>query len=74
MSNKTETSKRKRLSETENPTLEDVRPPDRVHGYPVNVPRWYTKFFELLPAVITYGTLASPFFFALIGTPEYFVF
>lgn len=54
-------------------TIDDVRPPDRVDGYPTHVPRWYTKFFEIIPAIITWGSLFLPVFFALIGWPEGFV-
>jgi hypothetical protein len=54
-------------------TIDDVRPPDRVDGYPTHVPRWYTKLFESLPAIITWVSLALPVIFALIGWPEGFV-
>jgi hypothetical protein len=59
---------------SENITIDDVRPPDRKDGYPIHVPRWYTKIFEVLPAVITWVSLALPFIFVLVGWPAGFSF
>jgi len=62
------------MNSNKKPTIDDVRPPDRVDGYPTYVPRWYTKFFEILPALITWFSLSLPFLFALIGWIEGFIF
>lgn len=55
-------------------TIDDVRPPDRELGYSPITPRWYTKLFELLPALVTWGLLLLPVFFALLNWDRAFVF
>jgi len=62
------------MNSNKHPTIDDVRPPDRVDGYPKYVPRWYTKFFEILPALITWGSLAFPFLCILTGWIELLTF
>lgn len=51
----------------------ELRPVDRLNGYPLGVPRWYTKFFEALPGVITWFFLLLPFVVGLTGYPEILV-
>ncbi|KKR05509.1 MAG: hypothetical protein UT34_C0002G0016 [candidate division WS6 bacterium GW2011_GWF2_39_15] len=57
--------------ETLNP--EDVKLKDRFNGYPLNVPRWYTKIFEAIPGLVTWFFLLLPFVVGLTGYPEILV-
>lgn len=54
--------------------LEDIKPIDRVNGYPPHVPKWFTKLFETLPGGITWFFILLPFLAALSGNPEFMVF
>lgn len=54
--------------------LEDLKPSDRENGYPTYVPRWYTRFFEILPGLMTWTLILFPFVAALAGIPEVIVF
>lgn len=56
-----------RLSEKEVVTIHDVKPVDRNNGYPLHVPRWFTKIFEILPGAITWFFLLLPFLLAYLG-------
>ncbi len=51
----------------------ELRPIDRLNGYPIGVPRWYTKIFEAIPGVITWFFLLLPFVVGLAGYPEILV-
>jgi hypothetical protein len=62
-----------RLSEKEFVTIEDVKPADRHNGYPLHVPRWFTKIFEIIPGAITWFFLLLPFLIAFSGYPEIMV-
>lgn len=57
-----------------NITLKDVIPKGKRNGYPVSVPRWYTKFFEIVPGFITWFFLLSPILAAVIHKPMWFVY
>lgn len=50
-----------------------LRPIDRENGYPIGVPRWYTKVFEAIPGVITWFFLLLPFAVGFLGYPEILV-
>ncbi|MBI2357285.1 hypothetical protein HYV12_04510 [Candidatus Dojkabacteria bacterium] len=51
----------------------ELRPSDRMNGYPLGVPRWYTKIFEAIPGIITWFFLLLPFAVGLAGYPEILV-
>jgi hypothetical protein len=59
-----------KLSEKEIVTIDDVKPADRFNGYPLHVPRWFTKIFEVIPGAITWFFLLLPFIIAFSGYPE----
>lgn len=61
------------LSSKKNLTIDDVKPKDRRNGYPLHVPRWYTKIFEFIPGLITWFFLFLPFIVAFAGYPEIMV-
>lgn len=50
--------------------LEDLKPNDRKNGYPLEVPRWYTRIFEMLPGMVTWFLILSPFIFTVLGLTE----
>jgi hypothetical protein len=54
----------------ENITIEQLRPKDRKGGYPLNVPRWYIRLFEILPGLVTWLFILSPFILTLLGLTE----
>ena len=58
----------------ENISLKDVIPHGKKNGYPVTVPRWYTKFFEIFPGAITWFFLLSPILAAIAHKPMWFVY
>lgn len=47
--------------------VEDLKPADRVNGYPLHVPRWYTRSMEILPGLSTWGLIFFPFIAGLFG-------
>lgn len=51
-------------------TIEQLKPKDRKNGYPLNVPRWYIRLFEILPGTITWFFILSPFILTLLGLTE----
>jgi len=63
-----------KLSEKAVITINDVKPKDRLNGYPLHVPRWYTKIFEFIPGLITWLFILLPFIAAFTGFPELIVF
>ncbi len=50
--------------------IDDITPPGHKNGYPEKVPRWYTRFFEILPGFVTWAILTLPITTALLGIPE----
>ena len=52
------------------PKLKDVVKPGNRNGYPVEVPRWYTRLFEILPGVILWLTILLPVIGALLKRPD----
>jgi len=55
-------------------TIDDVKPKDKIDGYPLNTPKHLRKFLEIFPAVFSWLLILSPMFFALIGLPQILVF
>ena len=51
-------------------TIEQLKPKDRKDGYPLHVPRWYIRLFEILPGTITWFFILSPFLLTLLGLTE----
>jgi hypothetical protein len=51
-------------------TIEDLKPKDRKNGYPLHVPRWYFRIFEMLPGVVTWFFILSPFILTLLDLTE----
>ncbi len=51
-------------------TIEQLKPNDRKNGYPLDVPRWYIRLFEILPGAITWFFILSPFILTLLGLTE----
>lgn len=50
--------------------ISETKPPDRDNGYPLDVPKWYTKFIEKIPGLITWTILLLPVIASLLGFPE----
>ena len=55
-------------------TIEQLKPTDRKNGYPLHVPRWYIRIFEILPGAITWFFILSPFILTLLGLTELLIF
>lgn len=51
-------------------TLEDLKPDDREGGYPIGVPKPYTRLLEMIPGLATWFFLFLPFIAALLGYPS----
>lgn len=52
---------------------DEVKVPDRKKGYPLTVPRWYTKLFEKVPGLMTWFLLLLPIILSLTGYPQVMV-
>ncbi len=50
--------------------IDTARQLDRQNGYPLDVPKWYTKLNEKIPGIITWFILLTPIIFSLLGHPE----
>ncbi len=50
--------------------IKQLKPKDRKNGYPLNVPKWYIRIFEILPGAITWFFILSPFILTLLGLTE----
>jgi hypothetical protein len=57
----------------ENIKIEDLKPSDREKGYPLHVPRWYTRILEMIPGLATWTLLFLPIIAALAGYPQIIV-
>lgn len=51
-------------------SISETKPKDRNNGYPITVPKWYTKLNEKIPGVITWFLLLLPIICSLLGYPE----
>lgn len=54
-------------------TIEDLKPKDRKTGYPLDVPRWYTKLFEFIPGFFTWTIMLSPIVASILEITEVIV-
>ncbi len=54
----------------ENVTIDKLKPKDRKDGYPLHVPRWYIRSFEMLPGIITWLFILSPFILTLLNLTD----
>ncbi len=50
--------------------ITETKPADRENGYPIYVPKWYTKMNEKIPGIITWSLLLLPFVASLFGFPQ----
>lgn len=55
-------------------TIDQLKPRDRKDGYPLDVPRWYIRIFEIIPGLITWFFILSPFILTLLGLTELLIF
>ncbi len=55
-------------------SIEQLKPHDRKDGYPLDVPRWYIRIFEILPGAITWFFILSPFILTFLGLTELLIF
>ncbi len=55
-------------------TIEQLKPKDRKDGYPLDVPHWYIRLFEILPGAVTWFFILSPFILTLLGLTELLIF
>ncbi len=55
-------------------TIDELKPKDRKDGYPLDVPRWYIRIFEIMPGLITWFFILSPFILTLLGLTELLIF
>lgn len=55
-------------------SLEQVKPIDRVDGYPTSTPKHTRRFLELIPGVFTWLFVLSPLIVSILGVPEVLVF
>jgi hypothetical protein len=55
-------------------TLEQLKPPDRVDGYPVQTPKGVRRILEMIPGVVIWFFVLSPLIFAILGWEQVFVF
>lgn len=53
--------------------INDIKPKDRVDGYPLGVPRWYTRILEIFPGLITWALILLPFLAIPFGFEEVIV-
>ncbi len=58
----------------DNATLDEVKPKDRVDGYPLNTPKHKRRFYESIPGLVTWLFILSPLIVSVLGIPEILVF
>ena len=51
-------------------TIEQLKPKDRKNGYPLDVPRWYIRLLEMLPGLVTWFFILSPFLLTILNLTE----
>ncbi len=50
--------------------IEKLKPKDRKNGYPHQVPRWYIRIFDVIPGLITWFFILSPFLLTILNLTE----
>lgn len=55
-------------------TVDQLKPPDRKDGYPLNTPKWLRRILEFIPGSMVWFFVLSPLIFALLGWEKVFVF
>jgi cellulose synthase/poly-beta-1,6-N-acetylglucosamine synthase-like glycosyltransferase len=54
--------------------INQIRPNDRVDGYPINTHPFFKKVLELIPGIVTWLFILSPLIFSLLKIPQVLVF
>lgn len=55
-------------------TVDQLKPPDRKDGYPLNTPMWLRRILEMIPGSLIWFFVLSPLIFAIFGWEDIFVF
>ena len=55
-------------------TVDELKPPDRKDGYPLQTPMWLRRVLELIPGTVIWFFVLSPLIFALFGWEKVFIF
>jgi hypothetical protein len=54
--------------------VDQLKPPDRLDGYPSQTPKWLKRVLEIVPGTLIWFFLLSPLIFAFLGWEQVFVF
>lgn len=47
--------------------VDDLKPADRINGYPLHVPRWYTRLMEMIPGISSWCLILFPLVAGILG-------
>ncbi|OGC37811.1 hypothetical protein A2436_02635 [candidate division WS6 bacterium RIFOXYC1_FULL_33_9] len=62
------------MDEIKRLTVDELKPPDRKDGYPLQTPKWLRRVLEIIPGSLIWFFVLSPLIFALMGWEDIFVF